>query len=590
MLAFTQLVCPTLRCAWAPSWRSAKRARPGEDRVYDNMVGQDHAVEPATATTATVPWLLTYLLHTGCTKIGHSGCPVHHRRCQNRAFHVLEALVKLAGLGDAIDTMPLRTSWGEGCLSVDGIFHADAGWWAKMDDIQQKGCPLLTDPGSRLAGPSPTDWTSLASILWHCTRLRWLTRGARKNKWLHDTALDVTTVALASVTRGLIMWMSRQSEPSTGELLACHPAGKKIHPALIARLEQKRDKRCAIRQWAEDGLRARPNVCNLETKTSSRYVHQTRKIFAEERIVELVMDSTMLATRDTQISIAFACHSGVAAYLPPITHRHLRWHQEAPGDIVDEEDFKRFEQQGLRTLAHLDGQDCIRSINHVLRTGLRKDLSTFKPQEALSSMPIGGVRYWDLTLHRWVRAPATGSGPPTYELPDSMLAGISALLLTVDQKQSQWAAAQYMADSIVGLGLFTAPRPDPYHRSWRDFQFAMTHSQGNFRHTSVQLNMALNVNYQPFGSGSHLSKRQDVKQEWARLLPTYDEQFETLAGKIAMDLRETAPRSLVWWRFDIVAALQGSPDRAETCLDRSGSSYCFFSLKSAKMVPPRHIS
>ena len=151
MLAFTQLVCPTLRCAWAPSCRitSAKHRRPGEDAVYDNMVGQDHAVEPAAATTATVPWLLTYLLRAGCTKIGHSGCPVHHRRCQNRALHVLRALVKLAGLGGATDTMPLRTSWGEGCLSVDGIFQADAGWWAKMHDIQQKGCPLLTDPGSR---------------------------------------------------------------------------------------------------------------------------------------------------------------------------------------------------------------------------------------------------------------------------------------------------------------------------------------------------------------------------------------------------------------------------------------------------------
>ena len=62
--------------------------------------------------------------------------------------------------------------------------------------------------------------------------------------------------------------------------------------------------------------------------------------------------------------------------------------------------------------------------------------------------------------------------------------------------------------------------------------------------------MALNVNYQPFGTGSHLSKRQDVKKEWARLLPAYDEQFESLAGKIALDLRATAPRSLVWWQFE----------------------------------------
>ena len=56
-----------------------------------------------------------------------------------------------------------------------------------------------------------------------------------------------------------------------------------------------------------------PNVSNLETKTSSRYMHETRKMFAKEKIVELAMDSTMLATRDTQISIAFACHSGIAA-------------------------------------------------------------------------------------------------------------------------------------------------------------------------------------------------------------------------------------------------------------------------------------
>ena len=186
----------------------------------------------------------------------------------------------------------------------------------------------------------------------------------------------------------------------------------------------------------------------------------------------------------------------------------------------------------------------------MLKTGLSKDISTFKPEDALVSMPVGGVRYWDPTRHRWVRAPAAGSGPPMYELPDSMLAGISTLLLTVDQKQSQWAAAQYVADINIGLGLFTAPRPDPYHRSWRGFQFAMTRSRGNFRYTIVQLNMALNINYQPFGSGSHLAKRQDVKQEWARLLPTHDEQFESLAGKVALDLRETAPRSLVWWQFN----------------------------------------
>ena len=92
-----------------------------------------------------------------------------------------------------------------------------------------------------------------------------------------------------------------------------------------------------------------PKVRNLETNKCSRYIHETRKVFAKEKIVELIMDSTMLATRDTQISIAFACHSGIAAYLPPITHRHLRWHDDDPGTIVKDEDFERFEQHGLQT-------------------------------------------------------------------------------------------------------------------------------------------------------------------------------------------------------------------------------------------------
>ena len=73
---------------------------------------------------------------------------------------------------------------------------------------------------------------------------------------------------------------------------------------------------------------------------------------------------------------------------------------------------------------------------------------------------------------------------------------------------------------------------------------------GGNTHTAVQLNMALNVNYQPFGTGAHGSKRQDVKKEWARFLPKYDQEFEALVGKIAVDAREPAPRSLVGCCFD----------------------------------------
>ena len=186
---------------------------------------------------------------------GHSGCPAHNRRSQNRAFQALQAFVMLAAQGDATDPMQLRTSWGTGHLSVNGAFIADAGWQAKMQSIQLIAGPQLTDPRDRLGGPSPTDWTSLASTLWHCTRLRWLSKGTGKNKMLHETMLEVTSVTLVFLSRGLIMWASAQSEPSTAELVACHAAGKKLHPALVSRLEKKRNPRSAARQWKEDGLR-----------------------------------------------------------------------------------------------------------------------------------------------------------------------------------------------------------------------------------------------------------------------------------------------------------------------------------------------
>ena len=96
------------------------------------------------------PWLPQP--HASGCKIGHSGCPLHNRCSQNRAIHALQAWVKLAAQGDATDRMSLRTSWGEGYLSVDGTVLADAG--CKMQVIQQRAGPLLTDPGSRFGCPA----------------------------------------------------------------------------------------------------------------------------------------------------------------------------------------------------------------------------------------------------------------------------------------------------------------------------------------------------------------------------------------------------------------------------------------------------
>ena len=126
----------------------------------------------------------------------------------------------LAAQGDSTDPMLLRTSWGTGRLSVNGRFIVDTEWQAKMQSIQLMAGSQLTDPSDRWGGPSPTDWTSLASTLWHCTRLRWLSKGAGKNKKLHETMLEVTSVTLVFLSRGLMIWASAQSEPSTAELLA----------------------------------------------------------------------------------------------------------------------------------------------------------------------------------------------------------------------------------------------------------------------------------------------------------------------------------------------------------------------------------
>ena len=49
-----------------------------------------------------------------------------------------------------------------------------------------------------------------------------------------------------------------------------------------------------------------------------------------------------------------------------------------------------------------------------------------------------------------------------------------------------------------GMGLMVMFRGGKFHRSWRDFAFAMKHAAGYFDHTAVQLHHAFNVNYAPF--------------------------------------------------------------------------------------------
>ena len=53
----------------------------------------------------------------------------------------------------------------------------------------------------------------------------------------------------------------------------------------------------------------------------------------------------------------------------------------------------------------------------------------------------------------------------------------------------------------------------------------------------------MNINYQPFGSGVHLTKRQEMKLDQEQLFPQAGSEFVALAGRIGLDARCPPPTS-----------------------------------------------
>jgi hypothetical protein len=332
-------------------------------------------------------------------------------------------------------------------------------------------------------------------------------------------------------------------------MVALQPAGKRVAPGLLTRLLAKTCKRAVAKAWREDGMAVMPNVDHAVEKHSSRYLHEVHQALLHQHIVELLMDSTVFATQDVQVHIAFACLSRLAMYLPPCIMRHLLWRAGAPGSDMPKEDLERFQNTGFKSKANMQSMDCINSVNHVLEMSCGRSLEVFKAPCKLPPMEPHSTRWWSTKEGRWMRtASSTASGDASDsipELPDSLRSptDIHVLLVTADQKQSQWSALQYMADQELGLGLMCAFREDPYHRSWRDFVWVMNHAFGSFRHTAVQLNFAFNVNYAPFGRGTHLAKRQEVLLEWSHLFPRYGDEFEAICPMIALDARQCEPQT-----------------------------------------------
>ena len=84
-------------------------------------------------------------------------------------------------------------------------------------------------------------------------------------------------------------------------LVALQPPGKKTHPALLCRLQQKQKKRKTLEEWREDGLKVKTVVGCVEAKSSAQFVRSIWRELGKRRVVELVLDSTRFATRDTQV-------------------------------------------------------------------------------------------------------------------------------------------------------------------------------------------------------------------------------------------------------------------------------------------------
>ena len=83
-----------------------------------------------------------------------------------------------------------------------------------------------------------------------------------------------------------------------------------------------------------DGFRVKTVVGSLESNSCAHFVHAVRKQFGPCKHIELVMDSTRCSTKDTQVCIGYAPEINLAAYLPPIVNRQLKWREGVPGSDI----------------------------------------------------------------------------------------------------------------------------------------------------------------------------------------------------------------------------------------------------------------
>ena len=101
---------------------------------------------------------------------------------------------------------------------------------------------------------------------------------------------------------------------------------------------------------------------------------------------------------------------------------------------------------------------------------LKSTVTDFAAPNGLNWMSSGDERHWDEEEGRWYRGalPLPGSCHRTSMEPELPNIGEVPrfLLLTMDQKQTQWNMAHFMASFYMCFF-----RGDLYHRSWNDFKW-----------------------------------------------------------------------------------------------------------------------
>ena len=540
-------------CTLVPSERmvmptSFKRKRTQQHGVHGSSHGFEALASPV--------WLIVYTLLANCCNLRKKAAAAVALR--KRAFQILDMLVHLSCQASGATT--LRTRHVTFSVSEDGHLQGDDQWKQLATDLGAADAAYCKDRLAQVytgmkagqdqdharVGEGVVGVGSLSGMLWLVARLC-SKLGGEALDVARDLACDLVMFVADSVTQWFVSLPA--SGARTVDLIAAQPQRSRTMPALVARMLEKKRPRAVAQEWRSDGIGTVPNATHLERRASTAYLCNVHRSLGSANIIGLGLDSTTFATKETNVTMAYAPSINLGAYLPPIRCRKIRWRAAPAGQEVSEADKAQFLKTGYRTVPRMEIWDFVCELEHVLKSGLGKSLHDFRFHEEFPVMDAQHVRYYHPTKKQWYRVPASGltaEGMP--ELSPKTLgllpSDIGVLLLDEDQKQSQWSGSHFLVDPASGLNLMVWFRGDKYHRSWRDWQWATSKAPGHFNWTSVQLNYLFNINYQPIGSGGHFSKRQEMKLDWERLFPKAGPEFEALIQNIGLDSRRPPPTGL----------------------------------------------